>query len=215
MWPRPGARVPVDGRHLFDVSWGGLRTLAHVGTGTTRIIVHGRDLAASFPELTAALAGVAPLGTVFDGEIVVPDATGRPHRAALRDRLRGPADLTEAAALVISDLPWLDGRSLLGEPLRTRRTRLLALHIERPHLVVLAPISEDGGRLLEAARQRGLAAIIAKRLDSPYLPGVRSRLWRLLAVGSNAAVTEDAPTSEPGAQTLLALLRTLPLGMDD
>ena len=34
-----------------------------------------------------------------------------------------------------------------------------------------------GSFALDAARAQGLAGIVAKRLDSPYLPGRRSRLW--------------------------------------
>jgi bifunctional non-homologous end joining protein LigD len=215
MWPRPGIRVPLDGRHLFDVSWGGLRALAHLGTAEPRLIVHGHDVAPHFPELIRALADVAPPGTILDGEIVVPDATGRPQRAALRERLRGPAGEPATATLVISDLPWLEGRALLGAPLRVRRARLDALHVERPHLVVLTPVTEDGGALREAARERGLAAVIAKRLDSPYLPGVRSRLWRSLRVGPAVTLDDGPMTPEPGTATALALLRTLPLGVDD
>jgi bifunctional non-homologous end joining protein LigD len=218
MLPRPGGRPPTDGKHLFDVSWGGLRVLAHLGAGRPRLIVHGRDLAARFPELAGALEGVAAPGTILDGEIVVPDATGGPDRAALRDRLRARAGIaTPGAAFVISDLPWFDGRSLLAEPLRVRRARLDALHLERSHLVVLAPVAEHGGRLLEAVRERGLAAVIAKRLDSPYLPGVRSRLWRFLRIGPTGGAEADGAELEPAepvAETLLALLRTLPLGMD-
>ncbi|HET6482093.1 MAG TPA: ATP-dependent DNA ligase, partial [Actinoplanes sp.] len=34
-----------------------------------------------------------------------------------------------------------------------------------------------GDFALDAARTQGLAGVVAKRLDSPYLPGRRSRLW--------------------------------------
>ncbi|HEY3003296.1 MAG TPA: hypothetical protein VGJ44_13190, partial [Kribbellaceae bacterium] len=39
-----------------------------------------------------------------------------------------------------------------------------------------------GGFALEAAAAQGLDGIVAKRLDSPYLPGRRSRLWRAIKV---------------------------------
>jgi bifunctional non-homologous end joining protein LigD len=224
MLPRSSARLPVDGRHLLDVSWGGLRALAHIAPDGPRLIVHGRDLGAGFPELTRALEDIASWGTVLDGEIVVPDASGGLDRDALRDRLRGMGSVAAtstavttpaAATLVISDLLWLDGGSLMAEPLRARRARLTALRLDRPHLVALAPAADGGARLLDAARERGLAAVIAKRLDSPYLSGVRSRLWRSVrvdAVGDTAADSADA--GDAWNAPLLALLRTLPLGGD-
>jgi len=216
MLPRPSARLPLDGRHLLDLWWGGLRVLVHLAADGPRLIVHGRDLAASFPELRSALEGLASRGTVLDGEIVVPDASGGLDRAALRERLRAENGIVGLAALVISDLLWLDGGSLLAEPLRARRARLTALDLDRPHLVALAPTSESGARLLDAARERGLAAVIAKQLDSPYLPGVRSRLWRSVRADAVGGFAAD-PADQDGARNawdapLLALMRTLPLG---
>ncbi len=35
----------------------------------------------------------------------------------------------------------------------------------------------EGSALLEATRSQGLEGVVAKRLDSPYEPGVRSRCW--------------------------------------
>ena len=35
----------------------------------------------------------------------------------------------------------------------------------------------EGGKLLEAAKGRKLAGLVAKRLDSPYEPGRRSDKW--------------------------------------
>ena len=225
MLPRPAARLPIDGRHIFDLSWGGARMLVHVGTAGPRLFVHGRDLTAAFPELAGALEGIVVPGTVLDGEIVVPDGSGRLDRPALRSRLRAmgahaasPMD-GGAAAFVISDMPWYGGGSLLAEPLSGRRARLAALGLDRPYLTAPAPIVEGGQRLLDAARAHGLAAVVAKRLDSPYLPGVRSRLWCSVRVGARIGdgLIADPGAGEPGNDPrgpVLALLRTLPLGGD-
>jgi bifunctional non-homologous end joining protein LigD len=116
------------------------------------------------------------------------------------------------AAFVISDLPWLDGAGLLAEPLRTRRVRLAALALDRPHLVVLPPATDEGARVLAAAVARGLAAVVAKRLDSPYLPGVTSRLWRSVRIEAQGRSSVDRPDVEVLGDTRLALLQPLPLG---
>jgi bifunctional non-homologous end joining protein LigD len=43
------------------------------------------------------------------------------------------------------------------------------------------PYFPGGGEFaLEAAAAQALPGITAKRLDSPYLPGRRSRLWRTI-----------------------------------
>ena len=38
----------------------------------------------------------------------------------------------------------------------------------------------DGGALLDAARAQGLPGVVAKRLDSPYVPGKRTGDWILV-----------------------------------
>src|SRR5574340_578576 len=73
MQPRPVSRLPDDGRHLYDPSWGGVRVLAFVQSGTVRLLAsRGRDLTARVPEvvegLSAAAAGTGPC--LFDGELV-------------------------------------------------------------------------------------------------------------------------------------------------
>ncbi|MFI5254232.1 MAG: hypothetical protein ACHQ15_02060 [Candidatus Limnocylindrales bacterium] len=216
MLARSGERLPTDGRHLYDVAWGGLRALAHLGRDRPYLLAHGRDVTAAFPEVSEALRTIGATGTILDGEIVVPDRAGGLDRAALRARIRG-TDGAAAATFVVSDLPWLEGRALLAEPLRMRRARLDGLALDRSHLVTLAPTTGGAARLLAAALERGLAAVVAKRIDSPYLPGVRSRLWRVVRVRPDAAgpVSDDRPIAdEPAGGPLLALLRTLPLGED-
>jgi bifunctional non-homologous end joining protein LigD len=213
MLPRAARHLPTDGRYFFDPHWGGPRTLAHVGPEGARLIVGAREVTAAFAEVVAALAGAAPPGTILDGELVVPDATGRLDRPALRRRLRGRTGTVVATAtFVVGDLPWLAGVPLLSEPFRVRRERLTALGIGRDHLVAPAPLAGEGAALLAACRERGLEGVIARRLDSPYLPGVRSRLWRLVRAAPRPGDTavEDTKTCRPGP--LLALLRTLPFG---
>jgi hypothetical protein len=80
---------------------------------------------------------------------------------------------------------------------------------------------------------------MARQRSSPYLPGVRSRLWRFIAVGGNVetAIDGDAaasgraaaggpkttpggPAPDPDGETpasapVVALIRRLPLLFDD
>ncbi|MGH2408208.1 MAG: hypothetical protein ACRDF7_09045, partial [Candidatus Limnocylindrales bacterium] len=135
-------------------------------------------------------------------------------RAALRERVRGGDRVGSGAALVLSDLPWLGGAAQLAQPLRVRRVRLSGLHLDRPHVVVLDPADDPGPRVLAAALSAGLAAIVAKRLDSPYLPGVRSRLWRSVSLERHGRPAPAEPDSAALSEQLVALLRPLPLGID-
>jgi bifunctional non-homologous end joining protein LigD len=78
---------------------------------------------------------------------------------------------------VIFDLLHLEGRSLLGLPYEERRRLLDELELTGPSWQVPAFHRGDGEALLAATRERGLEGIVAKRLESPYRPGKRTREW--------------------------------------
>lgn len=209
MLPRVARVLPVDHAHLVDPTWGGLRILAAVRGRGVRLLVDGLDVAERFPALVTALASLDLPDAVLDGEIVVPGARSRSLAGAVR-RQGGPIG---PATLVISDLPWHAGRALVAEPLDRRRDRLAGLAIAAPHLVALAPAAGTSA-VLEVATLHGLAGIVAKRADSPYLPGVRSRLWTFVRVGDVAiasSLASDGGTSY-ASRPEIVLLRTLPLG---
>src|SRR2546423_13580884 len=63
-------------------------------------------------------------------------------------------------------LPYLKRRRLLTELLPDDGCWTVPAHRE-----------SDGRALLDAVTERGLEGIMAKRVDSPYLPGKRSSSW--------------------------------------
>jgi DNA ligase D-like protein (predicted 3'-phosphoesterase) len=74
-------------------------------------------------------------------------------------------------------LAW-DGEDLLGLPYAQRRDRLDALALGG-HRWASTPWFRGGGAaVLAASRDNGLEGVVAKRLDSPYRPGVRGPDWR-------------------------------------
>ena len=79
------------------------------------------------------------------------------------------------------DLLHLDGDSLLRAPYEERRAQLEELGLEAEALQTPAFHRGDGRALLDAGARRGLGAIVAKRLSSPYRPGKVSDDWREIA----------------------------------
>jgi bifunctional non-homologous end joining protein LigD len=71
----------------------------------------------------------------------------------------------------------VEGTPLLDLPLAERRQRLEALLDRRNRTVRLSDAFDDGEALLEAAREQRLEGIMAKRVDSKYEVGKRSRSW--------------------------------------
>jgi hypothetical protein len=88
---------------------------------------------------------------------------------------------------------------LLAMPLERRRDQLR--HVLRPGDEVLAvpAIPGEGRALFAAVAAQGLAGVLARQRSSPYLPGVRSRLWRFVPAGGESAGASPAPDGGPRA----------------
>jgi bifunctional non-homologous end joining protein LigD len=82
------------------------------------------------------------------------------------------------------DLLWLEGHSTVELVRYAERRELLdGLAVSGDNWQT-PPYFPGGGEFaLDAARAQGLDGIVAKRLDSPYLPGRRSRLWLAIDAG--------------------------------
>jgi bifunctional non-homologous end joining protein LigD len=183
MLAKPAAEPFDDPEWLFEPDWDGRPALASVEGGRLRLVdSRGRDLADRFPELLGLIDAIVAPPTILAGQVVVTDTSGRPDTDALRRRLwpeqggrmHGRGDATFLA----NDLLVAGGRSLLRTPLGQRRRSLDAAVSPTTRAVVVPTVHGDGLSLFAAIHEQGLPAMLARRLDSPYLPGVRSDLWR-------------------------------------
>jgi bifunctional non-homologous end joining protein LigD len=92
---------------------------------------------------------------------------------------RAPAATASPPLLVYFafDLLYADGRSLLRVPLGERK-RLLHSLLRPTSQVRLLPHVEEAGEAFHASmRAQGFEGTVAKRIESPYEPGRRSRAW--------------------------------------
>src|SRR5207253_4008426 len=166
--------LPTGDDWLFEVKWDGYRALGYVRSGEARLLSrNGNDLTGRFPEIAKALAkAVKSPDCVVDGEVCAFDEEGRPSFSAMQQAKPGTPYAYE-----VFDLLELDGQPLVDLPLTERRARLEQLLDRRSTSIRLSETFEDGDALLEAAREQRLEGIIAKKADSPYLQGRRTRLW--------------------------------------
>jgi bifunctional non-homologous end joining protein LigD len=224
MLPRPLATPFDSDQHLFEPWWGGERVIVSIGPserpGDGDVVVRdgdGRDLTSALPELAGLAVRVAARSAVLDGELVVVDAAGRADGPELTRRLGGKTG--RAAAFLAFDLLHLDGRSLLNQPLVRRREALRRVLRPGDEVVAVPAIATEGVALFDAAVAQGIAGMLARQRSSPYLPGIRSRLWRFVAAMPNPAAggpaaTDDATLDDvpgPAAAPVIALISRLPL----
>jgi bifunctional non-homologous end joining protein LigD len=209
--------------HLFEPSWGGLRALAFVGpaatagSGEVRLIdVDGVEVGTRLTELAGLAVRVDARSAVLDGELVVVDAAGRADPKELAARIAGRAG--RPVAYLAFDLLHLDGRSLLGVPLAKRREMLRRVLRPGDEVVAVPAISDEGRALFDAVAAQGIAGVMARQRTSPYLSGVRSRLWRFIAAGPPGGVVAHSAADDPpvpASAPVLALIRRLPLLEED
>jgi bifunctional non-homologous end joining protein LigD len=182
---------------LFEVKWDGYRVQAVLRDGRTRIWTRKRiDAATYFPELAAESGWLEAEQAVVDGEVVALDEEGRPDFSLLQDRtgLRGlqgsarsqepdarrpSADERRAIPLayMVFDLLHVNGRSLLDVPLEERKRMLRRLLRPHPLVRYASHVVGEGMAFVEAAAAKNLEGVVAKRRDSRYTPGRRSRDW--------------------------------------
>jgi bifunctional non-homologous end joining protein LigD len=168
------AEIPEGDGWLFEVKWDGYRALAYVRGGETRLVSrNGLDLTSRFGEIATAIStAVKTPDCVLDGEICALDAQGRSSFSALQQAKPGTTYV-----YYVFDLLELDGEPLLSHPLVERRHRLERLLDRQNRAVVLSSAFQNGEALLRAAHELGLEGVVAKRSDSPYVPGKRTRQW--------------------------------------
>jgi ATP-dependent DNA ligase len=186
--------------YRVETKWDGVRALAAVDASGWR--VWGREAAdytSRYPDL--AVLRRLPTGTIVDGELV---AAGNP-RPTLTDLLRrhqlaDPWQIRLASRwcpvrLVLFDLLYFRGRSLLAEPFRVRHECLaeLCATLALPELALADGVLGTGRVFFAAAIAAGHEGVVAKRLDSPYRPGRRSPTWRKIKPRETRDVTKRLP----------------------
>lgn len=187
-----GGDLPHGEGWAFEVKWDGMRLLATCDPeGEPALVLRttrGHDAAPRFPEL-AGLAPAVGRPAVLDGEAVVLDDEGRPDFGRLQTRMHqsDPAALgdlmaTAPVTFVAFDLVWFDGHDLTGLPYRERRRLLTEVLEPGPAWLVPGHVEDDGEALYRQAEALGLEGLVAKRLDSPYLPGRRAPAWRKVKI---------------------------------
>ena len=152
-----------------------------------RVELFSRDLketTGAFPELVENAAAIGH-DVLFDGEVLA-HREGRVLRFFELQRRLGRKTVDDdlrrevPVVLVIFDVLWLDGRTLLDEPLTARRKLLEGLGLAPPYLLARLEEATDPehlDRIFKETRERGNEGLMVKDPLSPYTPGRRGLAW--------------------------------------
>ncbi len=171
----------------LEMKWDGVRALAYIERGKVRLMSRTeRDITVTYPELAGLGSATARRQLLLDGEIVVFGEGGWPQFEALQPRMH-VSSASQAARLagqtpvtyLIFDVLQLDGQPLIDLPYSDRRRLLEELDITGS--CWQTPPSFPGADF-DAVRavsvEHSMEGVVAKRLDSKYVPGLRTDFWR-------------------------------------
>jgi bifunctional non-homologous end joining protein LigD len=165
--------LPEGPEWSYEIKLDGYRVEAiHSSRGTLLYSRRRNVLTVKFPYIAAALAKL-PAGTILDGELVALGADNRSNFNLLQNFRSAESHIKYYAF----DLLVLKGKSLLNQPLESRRAALAEVLVPNEH-VALSVVSPAVKRMLKFVQEHNLEGVIAKRTDSVYEPGLRSGLWQ-------------------------------------
>ena len=166
-------KLPEGPEWLVELKLDGYRALAVKSGGKVRLRSRNdNDFNGRYSGIVKALTSM-PDETVIDGEVVALDGDGRPSFNTLQNYGSSGAPLH----FFIFDLLILRGRDVMGEPLMRRRD-LIEEHVlpELAEPIRYSPVLEGSLKnLFQSVKVQGLEGLVAKRRNSKYEPGQRSR----------------------------------------
>ncbi|MBA3346816.1 MAG: ATP-dependent DNA ligase [Gemmatimonadales bacterium] len=173
------------GEAALELKLDGARIQIHKGADEVRVFSRRlNEVTAAVPELVEACRALPARELILEGEAIAlrPDGTPHPFQTTMSrfGRRLEVARAREAVPLTsfIFDLLYLEGASLLDQPLRERSAELVA-SVPLPLLVprLVTGSAAEGRDFLAASLGRGHEGIMAKALDAPYEAGRRGRRW--------------------------------------
>jgi bifunctional non-homologous end joining protein LigD len=166
----------------WETKWDGWRALVYVD-GCLRVRTRtGRQVSDSLPELAGMAEALDGHRVILDGELVacpggIVDFYSLAPRMLHTGRMARWAATQTPVTFVAFDLLHLDGRDVTGLPLAERKRLLDELHVMGPTWATNGWHPSDGDTLFQVCAELGHEGVVAKRLDAPYLAGIRSRTW--------------------------------------
>jgi DNA ligase-1 len=174
------------GKTVFEYKLDGARVQIHKQGEIVKIYSRRlTDVTESLPEIAEAVKNnVKAEEAILEGEVIAVDNEGHPlpfqHLMRRFKRVHGVEDMTEAipVKLFLFDILYLNGQGLIVLPYMQRRQILAenAGEIPLTKQIITSDV-EEAERFLKEATSAGHEGLMAKKIDSDYVPGIRGKRW--------------------------------------
>ena len=181
----------------FEVKWDGYRALAFVNK--QQVELKSRNDKSFNDKFYPVVAALKKWGrnAVIDGEVIAPNSKGVSNFGALQN-WRSEAD--GPLVFYVFDVLWLDGKDLTKLPLSERRAVLRSILPKDTSIIRLSESFDvTGMEAFQTAVDMGLEGIMAKRNDSLYHPGDRSKDWLKVKAHKRQEVVIGGYTNNEGS----------------
>jgi len=161
---------------IYEIKWDGYRAVAYVNKNGD-VDIRSRNNKSFNEKFYPIYEGLKKwkIDIVVDGEIIVVNENGISSFSDLQT-WRSEAD--GQLMYYIFDLIWLNGYDVTQLPLTERRELLRSVLPAKENIFLLSEnFDTSGTEFFEAAGEMQLEGIIAKKADSLYTPGLRSKEW--------------------------------------
>ncbi|MEO6327308.1 MAG: DNA ligase D [Ginsengibacter sp.] len=163
-----------DDQWLFEIKWDGYRAIAEIEIDNIKLYSrNGITFENSYPLVVRELKAIKE-NCVLDGEIVVINDEGRPEFQLLQhyeDNTHRPIQF------YVFDILSLNAHDTCAFPLIERK-ELLRKVIKKNEVIKYSDhIIGQGKSFFEVTREKKLEGIMAKRCDSQYYKGKRTKEW--------------------------------------
>ncbi len=189
---------------LYEIKWDGYRAVAMMNRGKVNLLSRNdKSFNDKFYPVHKALTDWH-INAVVDGEVVVLTEKGLAHFGSLQN-WRSEAD--GELIYYVFDIMWLDGKDLSGLPLTQRREILKRLVPTEGIIRLSENFETTATQLLEEVAKLDMEGIMAKKADSTYTPGLRTREWlKIKAQKRHEVVIGGYTQNEGSAKTFSSLL---------
>lgn len=176
----------AGGEIAFEYKLDGARIQIHKSNSNVRIFSRRlTDVTESLPEVVQLVKDeVKAQQAILDGEVIAvgKERSPLPFQHVMR-RFRRVHEIEEMTKqipveLQLFDVIYLNGQSLINLPYTERRKKLTETvgHIRLTNQIITKDPNE-AEQFLKEALNKGHEGLVAKKLDSPYMPGIRGKRW--------------------------------------
>lgn len=172
-----------DENYIYELKLDGVRCLLYLDKNMCELRnKRNLKLNSKFPELSD-LHKQVKVRCILDGELYIfkngaPDFFQVQKRTLTSDPFKIRLHVKEyPASFTAFDILYYKDEFLLQEPLIKRKKLLSKVVKESPRLTISRYIEKQGIALFEITKEKGLEGIVAKRKDSKYYSGKRTKDW--------------------------------------